>query len=362
MRIGSWLLTLSGCLAITAGLAGIKYSQIAAAMAMAEQFPPSYATVAAATAESVQWTPIRRLTGTVRAPHYVSIAAEATGRVTELPFASGEQVPEGAVILQLFNEDVRAQRDVLSSDLELVNLQLSRVMRLKKDSLASQDQLDSLQTRAQSQKASIAALDAQISRLTIRAPFDGRLGIYRQNVGDLMQAGDVLTTLTGIEDARWIDFKVPQGVANVAEGDSVRLLDLDNNFIGEATVIAVAEAYSGGIRAYDVRATINAAQLRHGELVQIEVRTGPRQASIQIPNQALRWDVDGAHIFVLKEAEAGAFKPFRAELRRVELLDERAGDVFVRGDLVGGDIVASVGAFKLGDGDLVALADEVKQG
>lgn len=362
MRIGSWLLTITGCLAITVGLASIKYSQISAAMAMAESFPPGYSVVSTATAESVQWTPIRRLTGTVRAIHFVSIAAESVGRVTALPFAAGEQVPQGAVILQLFNEDVRAQRDALISDLELVKLQLSRVERLKKESLASQDQLDSLLARAQSQQARLAALEAQISRLTIHAPFDGQLGIYRQNVSDLMQAGEVLTTLIGIEDTRWIDFKVPQGVANVAEGDSVRLLDLDNNFIGEAVVIAVAEAYSSGIRAYDVRATIDASQLRHGELVQIEVRTGPRQVTIKVPNQALRWDIDGPHVFVLNAAEAGAFKPYRAALRRVELLDERAGNVFIRGDLADGETVASIGAFKLADGDLVARKDKASQG
>lgn len=362
MRIGSWLLTVFGCLAITAGLAAVKYGQITAAMAMAESFPPGYSTVATATAQTVQWTPIRRLTGTVRAPHFVSISAESSGRITRLPFAAGEQVPEGEVILQLFNDDVRAQRDALVSDLALVKLQISRVERLKKESLASQDQLDSLLTQAQSQQASIAALEAQISRLTIRAPFDGQLGIYRQNVGDLMQAGEQLTTLTGVDEVRWIDFKVPQGVANVAEGDSVRLLDLDDNVIGEALVIAVAEAYSGGIRAYDVRAAINAAQLRHGELVQIEVRTGPHQASIQLPNQALRWDVEGPHVFVLKAAEADAYRPYRAELRRVQLLDERTGSVFIRGDLADGEIVASVGAFKLADGDLVARADEASQG
>ncbi|MEE4277263.1 MAG: biotin/lipoyl-binding protein, partial [Halieaceae bacterium] len=185
MRVFSWLLTLSGCVILTAGFAGFKYRQISSAMAMAASFPPSYETVTAVRAEGEPWMPIRRLTGTVRAPEFVEIAAESSGRVTELPHAAGDIVSRGEVILALFDEDLQAQRAALDADLRLVRLQLERIERLKQESLASQDQLDTLLARSQSLKSQITALDAQISRMTIRAPFTGRLGIYAQSVGDL---------------------------------------------------------------------------------------------------------------------------------------------------------------------------------
>jgi len=322
-------------------------------MAMAASFPPAYETVTAVRAGSESWVPIRRLTGTVRAPEFVEIAADGAGRVMALPHAAGDIVPEGEVILALFDEDLKAQRAALDADLTLVHLQLDRIERLQEQSLASQDQLDTLLARSQSLTSQLAALDARISRMTIRAPFTGRLGIYGQSVGDLMQTGDVLTSFTGTGDRRWIDFKVPQGVARMAVGDRVRLLSIDDEDLGEAEVIAVSDALTVGIRAYDVRAEVTGSGLRHGELVQIEVRTGAVRNVVTIPNRAVRWDREGSLAFVLSPAEAGAFKPWRASPRRVRILDERDGTVLVEGEVRPDDLVASEGAFKLAEQALV---------
>ena len=355
MRVLSWLLTLVGCVVLAGGFAGIKYRQIASAMAMAASFPPPYETVTVVRAEGETWTPIRRLTGTVRAPEFVEIAAEGAGRVMQLPHAAGDIVPEGELILGLFDEDLKAQRAALDADLTLVRLQLERIQQLKGESLASQDQLDTLFARSQSLKSQIAALDAQISRMMIRAPFTGRLGIYVQSVGDLMQTGDILTSFTGTGDRRWVDFKVPQGITRMAVGDIVRLLSIDDEELGEAKVIAVSDALTVGTRAYDVRAEVTGSGLRHGELVQVVVRTGGARSVVTIPNRAVRWDREGSLAFVLSPSESGAFKPWRASSRRVRILDERNGMVLIDGEVQPGDLVASEGAFKLDEQALVDI-------
>jgi len=362
MRIFPWLITITVCFSVTGALGGIKYLQISEAMAMAESFPPPYSVVTSTGAEQTQWTPVRRLTGTVRAPEFVEIAAEATGRIVELAVTAGGEVAQGDVILQLFDEDLKAQRDALNADLNLVKVQLERTQKLKKQSLASQDQLDILLARSQSLRAQIAATDAQLSKLTIRAPFAGRLGIYDQSVGDLVRAGDVITTLTGLGDNRWIDFKIPQGVARVAVGDTVRLLSLDREFLGDARIIAVANALTPGLRAFDVRAELEDKQLRHGELVLVEVRTSAPKLVLSIPGQAVRWDVDGPHVYVLAEAETDASQPWRARQRRITVLGELNGLIMAEGDLNPGEQVAVSGAFKLSPDSLVKVVEGAPRG
>ena len=358
MRILPWLITAVGCAGVAAALAGIKYTQIQSAMAMAENYPPPVETVAAADVTAREWAPVRKLTGTVRAPEFVRISAEAAGRVVELPFSAGQQVPEGAVILRLFDGDLIAQRESLDADLSLAQTQLKRVQELKRDSLASQDQLDTLLARIQSLRAQINALDAQISRLTVRAPFAGRLGIYTQTVGDLMQPGELLTTLTGTTPDRWIDFKVPQGLAEVAVGDSVRLLSIDGSPLGTAEIIAVSDAYNSAIRAYDVRALVRNSLLRHGEMLQVQVQAGRRREALWGPNRSVRWDVEGPMVYALVPAPEDGYSPYVAELRRVELLDEADGFAVLTGDLQAGERVASAGAFKLSDAAAVVVAGE----
>ena len=356
MRIISWLITLLVCLAVTGGLAGLKYRQVTDDMAMAASFPPPYSVVTSASAQQQEWTAVRRLTGTVRTPEFVELTAEATGRIITLGASAGAIVEKDDVIVQLFDEDLRAQQEALSADLNLVKLQLKRTQQLRSEGMASQDQLDTLEARDLSLKAQIAATQAQISRLALRAPFAGRLGIYTQSLGDLMQAGDRLTTLSGMGETRWIDFKIPQGVARVAVGDTVRLLSLDREILGEAKVTAVADALGTGLRAFDVRAEVADARLRHGELILIEVRTRQPEIVLTLQVPAVRWDTEGPHVFVLQNGKPDAYVPLEAQLRRITVIGEQRGVIMAQGDLLVGEQIAVKGAFKLSDGGLVKLA------
>ena len=215
MKVKPWLITIAVCLAITGSLAGVKFVQVSKAMAFMESFPPPFETVTVASTEADDWQPSRRLSGTVQSPEHLVISAETPGRIVQLPYQSGETVPVDAQVLVLFDDDVEAQRDALQADLNLVETQLSRNLTLEADSLVSQDQLDILKARQLSLGAQIAVFEARLSRMTVRAPFAGTMGIYSQRVGDLMRFGEVLTTLTGLKPTRWIDFKVPQGLANI---------------------------------------------------------------------------------------------------------------------------------------------------
>ena len=349
MSAKPWVITVSVCGFVTAALAGIKYVQISQAIAFMESFPPAYETVTVAGAEADQWQPTRLLSGTVQSPEHLVISAETPGRIVRLPYRSGETVSAGAEVLVLFDDDVEAQRDALQADLNLVETQLSRNLTLEADSLVSQDQLDILKARKQSLSAQISVLEARLSRMTVRAPFAGTMGIYTQRVGDLMRFGEVLTTLTGLTPRRWIDFKVPQGLANIVVGDTVEIRDVNGFFAGPAKVIAVSAAFAEQTRTYDVRAELEAPALKHGSLVQVAVDTGPLEKLMSVPKRSVRWDVKGAHVFVVEEAEADAFLPHRASMRRVEVRGESRDKLYIKGEMTPGELVSNRGAFKLED-------------
>jgi len=105
----------------------------------------------------------------------------------------------------------------------------------------------------------------------------------------------------------------------VSVGDTVRIMSLNDELLGEATIIAVSDALTSGLRAYDVRAEIEDASLRHGELVLVEVRTRDARITFSLPGPAVRWDIEGPHVFVLRDAEPNAHVKHRAELRRISV-------------------------------------------
>ena len=67
------------------------------------------------------------------------------------------------------------------------------------------------------------ALQAQIEKKTIRAPFGGKLGIRSVNLGQYLNPGTAITVLESL-DAVYIDFTLPQQqVARVPVGTAVRI-------------------------------------------------------------------------------------------------------------------------------------------
>ena len=265
-------------------------------------------------------------------------------------------VNSGDTIVELFSEDLSAQKAALIANRELTNTQLKRSRRLQSDSLISQNDVDVQAARLKALSAQIDALSAQISQLTITAPFTGRLGIFTQVNGDMLAQGTVFSTLTGLSAERWIDFEVPQGLVDLNVGSTVNVYDINSQFRGRAGVIAVSPALNPRSRTFTVRASSDQIALRHGELVQVEVATRDSQRVLSLPNRSIRWDTDGTYVFLLEDAESGAEKPCRAKPARVTLIGESSSDSYFTANFTEGTLVATVGSFKLSDGMLAKLS------
>ena len=354
-RVLPWLITIVSCFLVTGALAAVKYQQITAAIAFGASFPEPYEVVSAQQVSTASHKPVRRLGGTVRRPEFVEISPEVGGRIVALPHESGAIVNKGQPLLELFSADLTAQQEALKAERDLTITQLGRSQKLQAQSLIAQDDIDVQQARLNALNAQIRAIDAQLTRLTLRAPFDGRIGIYTHVVGDMIDSGEVIADFTGLGSERWIDFKVPQGLARLGVGDRVSIFDLDNTLLGTATIIVVSDTIDPNTRTFDVRAMTRSDRLKHGELLQVEVTSGSSSVVYQLPPTSIRWDTEGAYIFELADAEAGAQQPFRAVLTRVTLVDERADVALFTADLDETAIFATTGSFKLSDGVLARL-------
>ncbi len=359
-KVLPWLITIVSCFLVTGALAAVKYQQITAAIAFGASFPEPYEVVNAQQVSTASHTPVRRLGGTVRRPEFVEISPEVGGRIVALPHQSGAIVKKGQPLLELFSADLTAQQEALKAERDLTITQLGRSRKLQAQSLIAQDDIDVQQARLNALNAQIRTIDAQLTRLTLRAPFDGRMGIYTHVVGDMIDSGEVIADFTGLGTERWIDFKVPQGLARLSIGDTVSIFDLDNRLLGTATIIVVSDTIDANTRTFDVRAITRSDRLKHGELLQIEVNSGAPAVVYELPPASIRWDTEGTYIFELTDAEAGAQQPFRAVPTRVTLVDESATVALFTADLDETALFATTGAFKLSDGVLARLYNGAK--
>ncbi len=347
MRMRRWSLVLAVCLLVLAVLAGIKFQQIRAAIALGESFPEASATVEALTLEqSVAASHVDTI-GEIVAPEALELRNELEGRVVTVNFASGGRVRKGEVLLALDTSEERARLEAATAGAALAEMNLQRQRKLLANRSVSQDRVDQARAEADIAHANVRQLQAIIDKKTLRAPFDALAGIHDIEAGEYLAANTALVTLQGLGDFLWVDFGLPLAQASMDIGARVALRSVGTAGEGvHATVVARNPAVSPHSRSLRYRARLEALPgMVPGSVVNVRVTTGERHL-VRVPAPALLRDDMGSYVFVL-EADADGY---RARRRPVEVDSEDADTAAVRKGLAAGETIATHGAFKLRDG------------
>ncbi len=149
--------------------------------------PPPEVSVVAVTRASVEETVTGVNSGTVKAEQLAELAFGAVGRVRELNVKLGDRVPQGMILAQIENADLRSRLDVAAEELQ-------RAKTLQQSQAASRSNV------IQAQGNYDAALTAYEKSL-IKAPFNGIVAEKNLEVGQLSQ----ITAVIPLAPLRLID-------------------------------------------------------------------------------------------------------------------------------------------------------------
>ncbi len=152
--------------------------------------------------------------GTVQALNVVSIKAQVSGTLLSLPAHEGQEVHKGDIIAQIDPrpyqaalDQANAQKQEDQATLSASQLDLKRYRSLAKSDFAPVQQVDDQTATVNKTTAAIAADTAAVETAqinldycTIRAPFDGRVGLYQVDVGNLIQVASQTGILTITQD------------------------------------------------------------------------------------------------------------------------------------------------------------------
>ena len=146
--------------------------------------------------------------GTVVADQQVLVASETAGRVTRIHFESGEIVKAGAPLLQVNNAAKIKELERYRATAQLAQFSLERAKRLNGQSMSRAEYEQHVAAYDES-NALVAQTEAELALRLVRAPFAGELGIRRVNLGQYVEAGTPIATLTNL-DTLHVDFAVPE--------------------------------------------------------------------------------------------------------------------------------------------------------
>ena len=300
-----WFLLVAVLLALLVGglYAFNEYRKTAMADFFASNTPPPVE-VAAVTAQSESMPRYLTGVGTLEAVQHVTIAPQVDGRITKIGFDSGEEVTRGDFLVQLDDGPERGDLQVFQAQLQLAEVSLKRAEALAKKDFGTQANVDQYISARDQAKAAIARTEALIGQMRITAPFSGKLGVRQVNLGQYLQAGSAIATLTNL-DMLYANFTLPeQARSKVAVGQSVELrVDAFPERIFEARITTIEPQVDPNTRNLRIQATLDNPDhmLLPGMYAKVSVVLAPEPDVVTLPETAVFQSTYGDTVYIIEE-------------------------------------------------------------
>ncbi len=302
--------------------------------------------------------------GQLVAQYEAQIAAEVPGRITEILLLEGDQADAGAVVLEidperrkLEVEDARAR--LLEADAALFEQKReeNRIRELRSKQVASQAQLDRVETEIKLAHARLAAARSHLGiaeralrDASVSAPFAGLIATRSVSVGEFVNVGQGLFELVALDPLE-VEFSVAEKDSSRVALNSeiaVRVAPFpDQSF--RAVVTLVSPTIDVRTRTLRLKAILPNPDrhLRPGLFARVDLGVDRRSDVPMIPEEAILYRSDEEVVFLLADGN-------RVERRIIETGVHLDGAVEIVEGLEGGELVVTRGHQDLIDGALVA--------
>ena len=317
--------------------------------------------------------------GTAKALNTVTVRSQVDGKIVDISFKEGQDVPKGYVLAKVDPVTYQAAYDQTvakkaQDEAQLANarLDLDRYTRLAATNAVNKQQLDT-------QRALVAQLEAQIkldqaavdnaravlSYTDIIAPIAGRTGIRLVDAGNLVRSAEatgivILTQLQPIS----VFFSLPQQnlpelTRGMAEGDlPVDALNGDGKgTLDKGKVMVIDNQVDQTTGTVKLRGEFpnNDLQLWPGQFVNVRVLIDTLRQAVVVPTAAIQRGPNGAFVYVLKQGNTVTVRP-------VTLTQQDDSRAVVATGLQAGEQVVTTGFARLTEGTQVAVSDAENAG
>ncbi|TDX29037.1 membrane fusion protein (multidrug efflux system) [Modicisalibacter xianhensis] len=341
---------------VLGGIFGWKYLKMQEMAAQQSQpQPPVPVETVQLTADN--WRAELKSVGSMRAINGVAVSNEVAGVVSEIDFESGQRVSKGDILVRLDDSVDQAALAALEAQARLTNETFRRYSDLLPRNAISQSQYDEARANYQAARADVAQQRAQLDKKTIRAPFDGVVGLRQVDFGEYIAVGTPVVDLNML-DPIYVDYSVPEkqlGSVQAGRNVEVRVAAFPEEvFAGE--IEAVAPAVDESSRTLDVRAKLvnPDLKLRPGMFADVRTLASEAERVLTLPRTALAFNTYGDYVFLVTPNDEDQLTAKRTQVTTGRT---RGDQVEIVEGLQAGDRVVAVGQLRLRDGQPVSLAN-----
>lgn len=283
---------------------------------------------------------------------HVTLRAPINGTVLDIYFKEGQFIKKGQPIVHLDDRSWKAELVGVKTALDVAKLKLERKEILFKLDGARKEDIDEGKAEVDRLKSQKQQLEVNIRLANIRAPFSGYLGMRDFSVGAFLKEGDVITSLTQLDNIK-VDFSLPESYfSSVEVGDTVQVL-INKDTTG-AVVYALSPQISSDSKTLSVRAKLslkNKSTVIPGSFAEVLVSTNFIKDALLVPTQAVVPEINEQTVYLYKGGEVVR--------KNIKLGTRTPGKVHVLEGISAGDTLITTGLMQIREGQRVEL-QEVK--
>ncbi len=283
--------------------------------------------------------------GSLRSDESVQVSSEVTGRISEISFQEGEQVKMGSVLIKLDDALANAEVADAKARLDLAQSNFDRAQSLSRSGSGTDKSFDEATSALATAKATLQLAETRLAKLSITAPFDGRVGLRDLSVGAYATPGSPIVNLEKI-DVLKLDFRLPETVLTQVSRGQIVELTVDafpgRTFPGEVYAIDPQVDVNG--RSLRIRARVPNVDLalRPGLFTRVIIKGLQEREVVRVPESAV---VPAGNDKIVYSIVGG-----KAKENKVTLGRRRSGEVEILNGVEEGTQVIVSGQTRLRDG------------
>lgn len=299
--------------------------------------------------------------GSLAAVHQVTVTPEVGGRVTQILFTPGGEVKAGASLVQLNDAPDRADLANYEAQARYAAISLERAKLLAQRQAGPQQTVDQTQSQLDEARAQILKTEAIIAQKLIRAPFAGRLGVRQVDLGQYVNQGAALVTLTELRQL-YVNFTLASDMrSEIKVGQRVNVTaDAFPGRVFDARITTIEPQISADTRTMKLQATMANPneELLPGMFVNAAVVLPAQPDQVVLPETAVDYTLYGDSVYAIREDGKDAngkplLKAYRVAVKTGQRWDDK---VAILSGVKPGEMVVGAGQIKLQNGAQVAVS------
>lgn len=288
--------------------------------------------------------------GTARARLSVTMFPAVDGEIVSFPVETGQLIKKNDIIMKLDSRDAGLQVRVADTRVKEAENALERARRLRDNNVRSKANVEDAEVILERAKLELSQAREALADHTMRAPFDGIVGIPRVEVGDrvstsseIITIDDRTTLLVEFEVAERNLSRLDQDMPVKARTPSFRDKDIEGH------IIKIDSRVDPVSRTVRVRAAFPNTDdsLRPGMSFFVHLDL-PGEMLASVPELALQWQ--NGESFVWRIVDGASERVAVVSKRRLN------NKVLIEGDVKPGDVVVVEGVQRLRNGRTVDIS------